>query len=239
MINLLISVSLLVSPMRIEVTTLPGVVTKEIIVKNADKFNESRVVIYEGDWRLDPWGVVSYFPPGSLTTSCSDWISINPREFTLPPGEQEIVRVSFDVPPETEGSFWSVIFIEGKPPEREEWTPLIQLTGRIGVSTYVEIAGTVMRQATIKDMKVEDNSVIVEFYNEGNHWVRPEIKLWISRGKEKIYSDSVKTSLVLPESRRYYKFNLDDLELHSGDSIITQIDYGGEKILLGIKDIKY
>lgn len=239
MLNLLISVSILVSPLRLEVNSHPGVVTRELSVKNGDTYNEAIVSIYKGDWNLSESGKILYYPADSLPNSCAGWITINPTEFTLAPGEVKNIRITFEVPPDIAGGYWCVIFFEGKPPEEEEWTPLIKLTGRVGITTYLSIVGTTVKEAEIKKMKLEKSGEVkMEVQNKGNIWVRPQVKYWINREGKEIYRDSLRSSIILPETSREYQLTFEDIKTLKGDEIVTRVDYGGDKILEGVKKIE-
>lgn len=239
MLNLLISVSLLVSPLRLEVSSHPGVITRELSVKNGDAYSEAIVNIYKGDWDLNKEGKILYYPADSLPNSCSPWITINPAEFTLAPGEIKDIRVTFEIPPESKGGYWSVIFFEGKPPETEEWTPLVRLTGRVGITTYLDIVGTALKEAEISIMELEENGELkMEIQNNGNIWVRPTIKYWVMRGEEEVYRDSLKSSVILPETAREYQLKFGDIKTIKGDEITARVDYGGDKILEGVKKVE-
>jgi hypothetical protein len=239
MLNLLISVSLLVSPLRLEVSSYPGVVTRELSVKNGDEYDEVTVNIYKGDWALGEEGKILYYPADSLPYSCSPWITINPTEFVLPPGEMKNIRVTFEIPSESKGGYWSVIFFEGKPPEEEEWTPLVKLSGRVGITTYLDIAGTTLKEAEINKMELNKNGELtLEIKNKGNIWIRPQTKYWVMRDEKEIYRDSLSSSLILPETEREYQLTFKDIEILTGDEITARVDYGGDMILEGVKKIE-
>jgi len=239
MLNLIISVSLLVSPLRLEVSSYPGVITKEISVKNGDAYNDAKVMVYSGDWDLNEGGKIVYHPGGTLDGSCSQWITINPGEFVLAPGEVKEIRVTFEIPSESTGGYWSVIFFEGKPPEEKEWTPLVQLAGRVGITTYLEIAGTTFKEAKIKTMELEESGELkMEVENKGNMWVRPTVEYWVRREEKEVYRDSLSVSVILPEAVREYKLKFEDTKIQKGDEIIASVDYGGDKILEGVKKVE-
>jgi hypothetical protein len=239
MIHIILSVSLLVSPLRMEVSSYPGVVTREVTVKNGDAYNEAIVSVYCKDWDLDEEGNIGYHDIGTLEGSCSEWMTINPAEFTLGPGEMKEIRVTFDVPSESAGGYWSVVFFEGRPPEEEEWTPLVQLAGRVGITTYLEVAGTSFKEAEIKAMDIKDDGVLnLEVENKCNMWLRPSVKYRIIRGEEEVYKDSVSGSVILPGKGREYTIELKNIEMKAGDEIVASVDYGGDKILEGVKKIE-
>jgi len=239
MLNLLISVSLLVSPLRLEVSSYAGVVTREISVKNGDAYNEAIVTVYKGDWNLSEEGKILYYPADSLSNSCSGWITINPTEFVLAPGEIKDIRITFEIPSETTGGYWSVIFFEGKPPEQEEWTPLVRLAGRVGITTYLDIAGTTFKEAEIKKMELDKSGDLqMKIQNNGNIWLRPVVEYWVKRGDKEIYRDSLKSSVILPEKTREYKLTFEGIKTIKGDEIVARVDYGGDKILEGVKKVE-
>ncbi|MEJ2567675.1 MAG: hypothetical protein P8Z50_02175 [candidate division WOR-3 bacterium] len=239
MLNLLISVSLLVSPLRLEVSSYPGVITKELSVKNGDEYNKVTVNVYKGDWDLNQGGKILYYPADSLPYSCSSWITINPTEFVLAPGEMKNIRVTFEIPSDSKGGYWSVIFFEGKPPEEEEWTPLVRLSGRVGITTYLDIAGTTFKEAEINKMELnKTGELALEIKNRGNIWIRPEIEYWITSDEKEIYRDSLSSSLILPETTREYQLTFKDTNVLKGDEITARVDYGGDMILEGVKKIE-
>lgn len=239
MLNLLISVSLLVSPLRLEISSYSGVVTKEISVKNGDAYNEATVNVYKGDWNLSKDGKILYYPADSISNSCSPWITINPTEFVLQPGAVQEVRVTFEIPDETKGGYWSVIFFEGKPPEQEEWTPLVKLTGRVGITTYLDIAGTTFKEAEITKMELGKSGALrMEVQNKGNIWLRPEIEYRIKREGKEIYCDSLDSSVILPETIREYQLTFEGIKTTKGDEIVARVDYGGDNILEGVKKVE-
>jgi len=239
MLHLIISVSLLVSPLRLEVSSYPGVVTREISVKNGDAYNDAKVMVYKGDWDLNTGGKIVYHPAGSLSCSCSEWITINPAEFVLAPGEVKEIRVTFEIPSESTGGYWSVIFFEGKPPEEEEWTPLVQLAGRVGITAYLDIAGTTFKKAQIKKMELGKDGVLnMEVENKCNMWVRPTVKYWVTREEKEVYRDSLSGSVILPAAMREYKLEFNDVKIQQGDEIVASVDYGGDQILEGVKKVE-
>ena len=239
MLHIIVAVSLLVSPLRMEVSSYPGVVTREITVKNGDAYNKSIVSVYCKDWDLDENGKIQYHDVGAIDGSCSGWMTLNPAEFVLEPGEVKEIRVTFEIPPESAGGYWSVIFFEGKPPEEEEWTPLVRLAGRIGITTYLEVAGTSFKEAEIKGMEIsKDGGLNLEVENKCNMWLRPSIKYWVKRGEEAVYKDSVSGSVILPGKGREYAIELKDIKMQAGDEIVASVDYGGDKILEGVKKIE-
>ncbi|MEO0294040.1 MAG: hypothetical protein ABIN61_07470, partial [candidate division WOR-3 bacterium] len=114
-----------------------------------------------------------------------------------------------------------------------------KLAGRVGISTYVEVFGTSVIDAEIEGMEVKrDGDVIVRVRNKGNIWVRPKLSYWVTRGKDKVYADSLDASLILPFSLREYRLKFKGLKIRKGDEVIARIDYGGEKILEGVKKIE-
>jgi hypothetical protein len=239
MLNLLISVSLLVSPLRLEVSSYPGVVNREISVKNGDAYNEVIVTVYSKDWDLNEGGTIQYHDAGTLEGSCAKWITINPAEFILGPGETKEVRITFDIPQESAGGYWGVIFFEGNPPEDEEWTPLVKLAGRVGITTYLEVAGTTFKEAVIEGMKLGKDGVLnLELVNKCNMWLRPSVKYWIMRGPGELYRDSAAGTVILPGALREYKLKFADVKTQTGDEIVARVDYGGDKILEGVKKIE-
>jgi hypothetical protein len=84
----------------------------------------------------------------------------------------------------------------------------------------------------------KDGTLNLELENKCNMWLRPSVKCWITRGEEEVYKDSVSGSVILPGKGREYTIELKDIEIQSGDEIVASVDYGGDKILEGVKKVE-
>jgi len=84
----------------------------------------------------------------------------------------------------------------------------------------------------------KDGVLSLEVENKCNMWLRPSVKYWVKRGEEEVYRDSVSGSVILPGKGREYTIELKDIKIGKGDEIVASVDYGGDKILEGVKKVE-
>jgi hypothetical protein len=122
------------------------------------------------DWWRSEDGTQSYYDsPGTVRRSCANWISLNPVESTVQPGETLVIRLSVALPVEVQGGgFWCALTVDQIP------DPLEQLEGvgvrfvasvSTGVFVYVE---PVERRASILAVEVDGEAARVRVRNDGN-----------------------------------------------------------------------
>jgi len=228
-------INFLVTPPKLTVVTFGGITTEKITVKNIDREKPLRIKAYTGDWLLNEDGKIYYLEPGRVSFSCSPWISINPREFTIPPGGNKEVRVTLDIP-KIQGGYWGVVFFEAVPIP-SEWTPTIRVSGRIGLTVYVSSGDGLLKRGELTSLIIANKEVKICFKNEGNIWLRPSVKLYIKKGEKEVYKDSIINNVVLPNFERIFTFDLKNKLKKGLYTFTADIDYGGNEILRGEREV--
>lgn len=120
-------------------------------------------------WRSEDGAQSFYGAPGTLQHSCARWVSLNPVESTVTPGETMVVRITITVPPEmASGGYWCALTVDEVP------DPLAPASG-VGVRFVASVSsgifvnvGTVLRAARILDLQVGAAQAFVRLRNEGN-----------------------------------------------------------------------
>ena len=122
------------------------------------------------DWWRSVDGKQSFYAnPGTLTHSCAKWVSLNPVESAVAPGETLVVRISIAVPAEvTAGGFWCALTVDEVP------DPLAAPTG-VGVRFVASVSTGIFvyfdpvdRRATIADLDVAHEETRIRVHNDGN-----------------------------------------------------------------------
>lgn len=127
-------------------------------------------------------GAKDFYPPNSTSLSCSEWIKVNPREFTLPPYGVQSVNYVVEVPEKAQGAYFTVMFFEtvfmpgpeGLPMSSDELRVGTTLNIKLGTLFYVEAQDTVKRQVELKNISIEQDaiskyfSVNLDLKNTGN-----------------------------------------------------------------------
>lgn len=120
-------------------------------------------------WRSEDGTESFYADPGTLQHSCGAWVSLNPVEAAIDPGQTLNVRVTISVPGElAPGGYWCVLTLDEVP------NPLAAPTGvgvqflastSTGIFVYVD---PVTRAASITDVDVVGEEAAIRVQNDGN-----------------------------------------------------------------------
>ncbi len=143
--------------------------------------------VYLEDWAYasEQDGSKDFFPAGSTKFSCAQWISFSPAELTLAPYGVTKVNYVVNVPSETEGAHFAVMFFETTvkptaPPgtvSRDEITSGVGLAIRLGSLIYVEAKDTVKRTIDLDNFSVlrdtKDRYLLIssDLKNTGNTYI--------------------------------------------------------------------
>lgn len=196
------------------------------------------VKVYPSDWILDFDSRLKFLPPGTVKNSCSGWLYINPQEFNIEAGSYTEVRVTMNVPEDSYGDYWSLLFFESSPiisPDK----PAVAFNSRLGCTLYASINGTLSRNGEITSMEYspKQNNVKVGFSNTGNMHLRLKGFLQILRDSTVIYEKNMSEQLILPETERTVLFPVETFLSKGTYTLKVNIDYGGSEILEGEKSI--
>ncbi len=174
-----------------EYTNPGGVYEGSILIRNdTNEFQQAK--IYKSDYSFKSDGTNYFGTPGDLERSNADWIEIGTSTTMVPPNDAITVNYRVNVPASTplEGSFWSIIMVEGVPKSSPESTNnedekeslgVIQVT-RYGVQVATHIEGTGSVQLEISDTALTstpENGTMLQMSvsNIGDRMVKPDV--WV------------------------------------------------------------
>jgi hypothetical protein len=131
---------------------------------------ETHFIAHVEDWWRSEDGKQSFYAaPGTLTHSCAKWVTLNPVESAVKPGDTLVVRITATVPVELPGGgYWCALTVDELP------NPLVGASGvgvrfvasvSTGIFIYVD---PVRRSATIQDLQVRAGEALVRVRNDGN-----------------------------------------------------------------------
>lgn len=124
------------------------------------------------DWWRSIDGRQSFYgEPGTLQRSCSDWVSINPVESTVQPGETLTIRLTVTTPVEVlSGGFWCALTVDEVP------NPLdtggdngvgVRFLASVSTAILVDVE-PIERLAAITAVELEPGVAHVAVRNDGN-----------------------------------------------------------------------
>ena len=120
-------------------------------------------------WRSEDGGRSFYGEAGSLRHSCARWVSINPAEATVKPGETLAIRLTISVPVEMASSgYWCALTVDEVPDPMAAVSGVgVQFLASVSTGIFVNV-GTVQRAAKILDLRVTSDVAYVRLQNDGN-----------------------------------------------------------------------
>lgn len=120
-------------------------------------------------WRSEDGARSFYSEPGSLRHSCARWVSLNPAEATVKPGETLVIRMTISVPVEmASAGYWCALTVDEVPDPMAVVSGIgVQFLASVSTGIFVNV-GSVQRAAKILDVQVASDTAFVRLQNEGN-----------------------------------------------------------------------
>lgn len=120
-------------------------------------------------WRSEDGAQSFYGAAGTLRHSCARWVSLNPVEASVGPGETLVVRISIAVPSEmASGGYWCALTVDEVPDPLSVQDGIgVKFVASVSTGIFVNV-GTIQRSARIVDLRVEAETAHVRLRNEGN-----------------------------------------------------------------------
>lgn len=155
----------------IRIDARPGqVVTRQFRLTLDEQQKETRFKARVEDWWRSEDGAQSFYAePGRLRHSCGRWVSLNPVEASVRPGETLVLRISVAVPAEmASGGYWCALTVDEVPdPHAADAGVGVRFVASVSTGIFVNV-GEVHRSAKILDLDVFDDHAQVRLRNEGN-----------------------------------------------------------------------
>jgi hypothetical protein len=159
------------------------------------------------DWWRSVDGKQSFYAvPGTLQRSCGQWVSINPVESTVKPGDTLTVRITVSMPVEVlSGGFWCALTVDEVPYPLEAAGEGVGVRFVASVSTGIFVnVEPIERKATIAAIQFEAGETQVRVRNDGNSPLAIEgrIEFFAAGRSEPIaQSDLARRTLLTEPSR--------------------------------------
>ena len=155
----------------IRITARPGEIQTREFRLTLDKDQvKTRFKAHMEDWWRSEDGTQSFYrEPGTLARSCGRWVTLNPVEVELLPGETMTTRLTVTASSEAEpGGYWCVLTVDEIP------DPLAVLEGvgirflaSVSVGVFVNI-GEQRRAVEITAVEIFNDAAVVKLRNDGN-----------------------------------------------------------------------
>lgn len=146
------------------------VVTRQFKLTLDANQRETRFKARVEDWWRSEDGQQSFYAaPGTLRHSCARWVSLNPVESSVKPGETLVIRITVAVPVEmASAGYWCALTIDEVPdPTVAQAGVGVRFVASVSTGIFVNV-GTVQRAARILDLEVGPEAALVKVRNDGN-----------------------------------------------------------------------
>ena len=252
-----VSISAAIAPAQISVigqltddrTVAPGASYDGTITVRNETDVPQEVKVYQTDYFFSYDGTTVYGEPGEAVRSNANWVRYTPTFIRLDPSASSVVSYSVKVPDSAagkplEGSYWSMLMIEGivpgspessKPAPDRNQMGISQLI-RYGVQIATHIAGTGKIEARFLDVRVqteEDGTrlLVVDIQNIGDLWFRPTFSAEIfdaSGASKGIFQGS--QLRIYPGTSVQQRINLGKIA-RGTYTVMMILDAGGEDVV--------
>jgi hypothetical protein len=155
----------------IKISARPGdVQTREFRLTLDKNQIKTRFKSHMQDWWRSEDGTQSFYEaPGTLSRSCGRWVTLNPVEVDVLPGDTMTTRLTVKVSSEAEpGGYWCVLTVDELPDPLAVTEGVgIRFMASVSVGVFVNV-GEQRRAAEITSVEVRDESAVVKLRNDGN-----------------------------------------------------------------------
>jgi len=137
--------------------------------------------LYLEDWYYLPGGsgAKEFLPANSTPTSACPWITFSPAEVVIPAFGKQKISYSVNAPADAEGARFATLFFETLISKgviaASDRSAGLDVNVRVATLFYVELKGTVKREATISNLNIQPSKekkgaldITMDFENTGN-----------------------------------------------------------------------
>lgn len=120
-------------------------------------------------WRSEDGSQSFYGEGGSLRHSCARWVTLNPAEATVKPGETLVIRLTISVPVElASAGYWCALTVDEVPDPLAAASGVgVQFLASVSTGIFVNV-GAVQRVARIVDLNITADTAFLKLQNDGN-----------------------------------------------------------------------
>ena len=194
--------------------------------------------VYQTDYRFLADGRTFYEQPGTAPRSNAPWVTFNPSQLTLAPGEEATVAYTVAVPAggEVRGSYWSVLMVETAAPQAAASARGVGITPSIRYAVQVAThVGQAQRRIAFEGARLSGaeggaRALEVDVVNTGEQADRLELRvdLFDAEGSPAGRLTSTR-GLVYPGTSIHQRFDLASLPPGTYRALLV-VDTGSDEV---------
>lgn len=165
-----------VSPGRFAVEVAAGQTAENTLKVSNEGDGPLHIRAYPMDRRLRAGGKVEFLPPGDSVDSPAAWLDVEPKEFSLSPGQEQEVRWKASVPTGAiPGDYVGVLFFETAPEAR---AGTVAIGSRVGALLSIRVVGEAVVAGRLVDFHLVPSRIRLRLAPLGRNllsvnWVLP------------------------------------------------------------------
>jgi hypothetical protein len=226
-----------VTPAKFELAIPPGTPPYNIPITIQNQSGATvHIVSTLTDFGVTKTGEYAFEKPGTRPYSLLRWATINPREFDLPAGSTQQVRMTLSVPKamSLSGEYAGIVFFQTRPVRRAQ---SVSVSVRIATKVYATIPGTVKLAGAIAKMSASNapagEMYHVLFKNTGNAHVYVGGNLEIRKGSDLVERIPLQGSELVERGGERLIEAYGKALAPGKYQIIALVDYGGQTMTGG------
>ncbi len=234
-------------PSTVKLSIIPGESKSGVFeVQNSEK-GDIYVELFVKDWILEN-NNRKFAPPGSSSSSLSEWITFEEESFRIAQGQKRKIRYVVEIPEKAEGGHWGLVCFKSLPLKTDGGGIKVatQLVSFVGI----EVEGTLKRKVEIGEVlakHIKDKGFILKakLKNLGNTPLFQPSPRGMFKIKDKndniLAEGELEGLMILPEEIGEYTSKPFQLNNKGEYEMIITFDYGepkliGRKVILPAND---
>lgn len=239
-----------IGPPRVYYTIGPGQSQSEkVLISNPSKDYTLELGVSISDWEYNEFGDNQIYDPGTLATSCADWINVPEAFFSLAPGESKEIDVMMSIPKDYQNDsvpvHTAMLYVTQLNPRDgvDQDGANIRIAVRTGIKLYQRKLGNNTPNIEITNFKIidieEDKAASLFFENTGATWADGRISFELFNQATGETTALTNANLyTMPGDKRQFPVVLPK-DLVKGNYIVTAILDYGENQTIKMAELEY
>lgn len=231
-------------PSRASVTVKPGEpVSRDVTIAND---GEATVVVRVrlSDWSLDETGELELLPPGATSVSLQGFVTFEPEQFSLGPGETGVMHVTLRLPADGPATRWGLLLSEVRPAVWPKSSVGTRAIAQLGTTLYASRVPPERARGVLTGMDVralsDTMSVALTMKNPSDRhfYASGHIAVKDSTGRAVVEAD-LGTAVVLPGMERVFTWTCNTPLAPGRYAVTATMDTGEPELIVGETSVQW
>ncbi len=232
-------------PVKYNLTVRPDEpVARDVTIRN---LGEVPVVVRArfSDWTLDQRGEMDFAPLGSTPNTLSGWVTLEPAQFSLQPGESGVIHLVMRLPPQGPATRWGILLSEVRPASWAATRLGPRAIAEFGTTLYLSrLAPEVTRAELVgMDVSARDDSTLalaVRVRNPGERHLYSSGRIAVHDSTSaEIATGDLGTGVVLPKTDRTFTWTCPHRLAPGRYTVTATLDTAEPELIVGETEVRW